>query len=262
MDYLRLVVRRSWDDSWKIFFAAPLWTIILAGLVWVIALFCQKGNRAFVVNDALISSLWTLFATATVFVGVFLFHFFYLTPKRIIAETEDELATATDKIVALEEARKARMKVSYGKDIEGCVVPDHANQGIWFRARLDLTGANVSGLEASIIGLWEDGHKVDLYGEYMVVGMCGSEQTGQTTLIREGRPEFINLLFSPGGVEKQPILSLKHYPGSVGDRVFLELNHEYEMAVVLNCDDTHPSLPFRVKLKLKSNKDVEEFQLA
>ena len=166
-----------------------------------------------------------------------------------------------DKRVVLEERMRSRIKVSCGKEIEGCVVPDNANRGIWYRVRLDLTGANVSGLEASIVDLWEDGHKVNLYGEYMIVGMCGSEQKGQTTLIREGRPEFINLLFAADDAQKPPVLSLKHYPGSIGDRVFLKLNHEYQMEMVLNCDDTHPTLPFKVKLKLNSNKDVEEFQL-
>jgi hypothetical protein len=258
MEHFRLVLRSSLSASWSLFFAAPVVTVVLAVVVWALAAFLQ--SRSFgPMMAALVSLGWTLVSTAIVFICLFLFHFIYLTPKRIIAETESKLRLSEDRIAALQQARQPRIKVSCGREIDGCVVPDH--QGIWYRARLDLTGTNVSGLEASIVGLWEDGHKVDLYGEYMVVSMCMSEQKGQTTLIREGRPEFINLLFSPGDTQKPPVLSLKHYPGSVGDRVFLKLNHEYEMAVVLNCDHPHPTVPFRVKLKLKSNKDVEEFQL-
>jgi hypothetical protein len=153
----------------------------------------------------------------------------------------------------------SRIKIRCGKDVEGCIVPDH--RGIWYRARLDLTDQNVAGLEASILGLWEDGRKVDLYGEYLIAQMCMSEQLGQTTLIREGRPEFINLVFGADDTEKPPVLTLKHYPGSLGDRAYLKLNHEYQMDMVLNCDGSHPAVPFSVKLKLESNKDIEEFQL-
>ena len=114
-----------------------------------------------------------------------------------------------------------------------------------------------------MLGLWEDGLKLNLYGEYMILQSCMSEQLGQTATIRKGRPEFINLVFLSTDTQehKPPFLTLKHYPGSVGDRVLLKLNREYQMDAVLNCDDTHPTLPFRVKLKLKSNREVEEFQV-
>lgn len=43
---------------------------------------------------ALTSLLWTLVATVIVFIGLFLFHFLYLTPRRIIAETDERLELA------------------------------------------------------------------------------------------------------------------------------------------------------------------------
>src|SRR6266550_1538908 len=248
----------SWKETCDLAFGAPFKTFLIASVGASVAVYLADRNPNGV-RDAVMSLFWGTAGSSVVFALIFLVHFLYLSPKRMVEEGEGKLRLAEDRSAALQQARQPRIKVSCGREIEGCVVPDH--QGIWYRARLDLTGTNVSGLEASIVGLWEGGHKVDLYGEYMVVSMCMSEQKGQTTLIREGRPEFINLLFSPGYTQKPPVLSLKHYPGSVGDRVFLKLNHEYQMAVVLNCDDTHPSLTFRVKLKLKSNKDVEEFQL-
>jgi len=262
MSYMPRLRKHAWVDTCNLVFGAPFKAFAISTGATALAIYLPRilaNQSADKMIEALISLGWAVVANSFVFSCVFLLHFFYLTPKRMVEEGEGKLRLAEDRIAAFQKARHPRIKVSCGRAIEGCVVPDH--QGIWYRARLDLTGTNVSGLEASIVGLWEDGHKVDLYGEYMVVSMCMSEQKGQTTLIREGRPEFINLLFSPGDTQKPPVLSLKHYPGSVGDRVFLKLNHEYQMAVVLNCDDTHPSLPFRVKLKLKNNKGVEEFQL-
>jgi hypothetical protein len=154
---------------------------------------------------------------------------------------------------------ESRIRVSCGKEVEGCVSKDH--RGIWYRARLDITGPNVSGVEASIIGIWENDVKVNLYGENVDVSMCEKEGKGQTVLMREGRPEYINLLFAAYDAGLPPVLSLKHYPAPLGERAYFKLNHEYKMSVVITCDNTHPSVPFRVKMKLKSNDELEEFQL-
>jgi hypothetical protein len=262
MDHFRLVVRRSWDDTWKAVFNSPIVTVLLAILIFALSTFIHWQRKGFSdVKDVIVIAVEGATATLIVFIVVFLFRCFYLTPKHLIAERDNELGTAIDKVAALEEARKPRIKVSCGKKIEGCVVPDH--RGIWCRARLDSTGNNVSGLEASIVGLWEDGLKLNLYGEYMILQSCMSEQLGKTATIREGRPEYINLLFLPGDTleQKVPFLTLKHYPSSVAEHVSLKPNHEYRIDAVLSCDDTHPSLPFKVEVKFKSNKEIEEFQL-
>jgi hypothetical protein len=199
--------------------------------------------------------------------GVF-YYKWKLPELKIVYATSEERTAIESNLSFLRESEtwppisarsEPRMKVSVSKDTEGCVVPDH--QGIWYRARLDSIGPGVTGLEASILGIWENGSKVNLYGEYLVASMHRSGQEGQTGAIREGRPEYINLLFAASDGGKLPVLSLKNYPSSVRDKVYFKLNHEYQMEVVLNCDDTHSSLHFKVKLKLKSYDDVEEFQL-
>src|SRR6266481_8936844 len=183
MSYISRLRKRAWADTCNLVFGAPFTTFAITTAATALAIYLPRilaNESRDKVIEALVSLLWAVTANALVFLCVFLLHFFYLTPKRMVEEAEDKLA-------ALQKARQPRIKVSCGRKVEGCVVPDH--QGIWYRARLDLTGMNVSGLEASIVGLWEDGQKVDLYGEYMVVSMCMSEQKGETTLIREGRPE-------------------------------------------------------------------------
>jgi hypothetical protein len=115
-------------------------------------------------------------------------------PKRMIATAENNAVFESErvgaiekelksKIANLEERLKSRITVRCGKDVEGCVVKDH--RGIWYRARLDMTGANVSGVEATITGIWENGAKVNLYGENLDVSMCEKEAKGQTVTMRE-----------------------------------------------------------------------------
>ena len=269
MDHFRENFRRSWDDSWQLFFAAPARTVLLAVLVWAVAALLQWRSFG-PVMAALASIVWTLIATVIVFVCLFLFHFVYLTPKRMIDAVEEKAGLEADradriekdlksKITKLEDRLKSRITVRCGKDIEGCVSRDH--RGIWYRARLDMTGPNVSGVEASIIGILENDVKVNLYGENLDVSICEKEGKGQTVLMREGRPEYINLIFAAYDATKPPVLSLKHWPAPLGDRAYFKLNHEYQMSVVITCDNPHPSVPFTVKMKLKSNEDLEEFQL-
>jgi hypothetical protein len=185
----------------------------------------------------------------------------YLGPKEYFPSEERlrELQKARREALA-EDEPKNRIAVRSGRDVEGCTVRD--TKGTWYRARLDVTGASVSSLEASIIGLWEDGVKLDLQGEVHVMSMCRCEREEQPLpQIRERRPEYINLLFAAHDSEKPPVLSLKRYLWSLGDLAYFKLLHEYQMDVILNCDDTHPSVPFSVKLKLKSNDVAEKFEL-
>jgi hypothetical protein len=162
------------------------------------------------------------------------------------------------KVLQLEERLRPRITVACGQNVGGCVVPDH--NGIWYRVRLDSTGANVSEVEPSIVRLLQDGQQIDLR-EVLVVQMCMSERLGQTAIMREGRPEYINIAFGANDTQKPPVLTLKHYPGSVGERAYLKPGYRYRLDVVLNCDNTHPSLNFAVNLKLKSNTEVEEFSV-
>ena len=163
------------------------------------------------------------------------------------------------KVLALEERLRPRITISCDRSVEGCVVPNH--MGVWYRARLDSTGPSVADLEASILRVLEDGHQVDFFGEYLVASMCMNEKMEQKPIIREGRPEYINIAFGANDSSKPTLLSLKHYPGSAGERVYLKPGCRYQMDVVLNCDNTHPTLYFTVNLKLKSNIDVEEFTM-
>jgi hypothetical protein len=262
MSHISRLRKDAWVDTCNLVFGAPFKTFIISTAATALAIYLPKilaNESADKMREALISLGWALVANTTVFMGVFLVHLLYVTPKRMVVAAENKLMLAEDSIDALQKARQPRIKAICGRDVEGCVVPNH--RGIWYRVRLDLTGNNVSSLEASIVGLWDDGQKVNLHGEYMILSMCMSEQLGQTTTIREGRPEFINLILAPGDAKGLPFLTLKHYPGSVGDRVLFQLNHEYQVDIVLNCDDAHPTLPLRVKLKLKSNEETEEFQL-
>lgn len=224
-------------------------SLVVGALLSALLCICPEWTRAHVSDtmNAFLVGLLPVTAGASVFVLRWIYSGYALYKDK------------TNKLAELQERLRPRIRVSCGSDIEGCVVPDH--RGIWYRARLDLTGVNVSGLEASIVRLSEDCRMVDLFGEYLVVSMCMSEQLGQTTLIREGRPEYINIAFAANGDEKPPVLSLKHYPGSAGDKVYLKLGHQYRMEVVLNCDDTHPALRFSVDLKLASYDRVEEFRV-
>jgi len=193
----------------------------------------------------------------TVFAVWLLIEICFVSPYRHAQGLTAQIDASESKLAVLEEASKPRIKISCAKDIEGCVVPDH--QGIWYRARLDLTGNNVSGLEASVTDLWENGVKQNLYGEYMILQMCMSEQLGKTTTIHQGRPEYINLAFvsTDPSDDKLPFLTLKHYPGSVSGHFDFKPNQEYQLGTVLNCDDTHPTLYFTVKLSFRGNKGVE-----
>jgi uncharacterized membrane protein len=272
MDHFRSVFRQSWDDSFALFFAAPKWSVAVAAVVWIGGVGWNsvanwKGWPVMVASFTGWSC--TILWPVAVFLAIFLFHVVYLTPKRMIATAEEKAVLEAEradtiekelksKIAKLEERLKSRITVRCGKDIEGCVVKDH--RGIWYRARLDMTGANVSGVEATITGIWEDDVKVNLYGKNLDVSMCEKEEKGQTVTMREGRPEYINLLFAAYDADKPPVLSLKHYPAPLGERAYFKLNHEYQMSLVVTCDNTHPSLPFRVKMKLRSNDELEEFQ--
>jgi hypothetical protein len=248
----------AWRASWTFVVENRLPAFIVAVLVPVFVACIQFKWRSLEMNTAIITAVWTLVIYVGICLTVYLVFFFYFTPKHIITELGNELAAALGNVAALEEARKPRIRAYCGKDVEGCVVPD--SRGIWYRARLEITGAEVSGLEASIVGLSENDHKLDLYGEYMVMLMGGSETKG-SKLIREGRPEYINLVFAAHDKGTPPVLSLKHYPDSIGDKVNLRLGHEYWMDIVLHCDDTHPSLPFRACIKLNANDNLEQLRM-
>jgi hypothetical protein len=212
---------------------------------------------------------WTILWPVAVFLAIFLFHAVYLTPKRMIATAENNAVFESERVSAiekelkskianLEERLKSRITVRCGKDVEGCVVKDH--RGIWYRARLDMTGANVSGVEATITGIWENGAKVNPYGENLDVSMCEKEAKGQTVTMREGRPEYINLLFVADETDKPAVLSLKSYPAPLGKSAYFKPNHEYKMSMVITCDSTHPSVPFDVVMKFKNRDELEKFQ--
>lgn len=154
---------------------------------------------------------------------------------------------------------KYRIFFSAGKNVEGCVVPDH--RGIWSRVKLESSGASVGELEASILRLWEDGERVEIYGEFLVLQMRGCETRQQKLItIREGRPEFINITLTPNE-SLDSCLTLKEYHGSVGDKVYLKPDRLYEMEGVLNCDNSHPSVPFKVEFKRTSEKDTAVFSV-
>src|SRR5438045_5848086 len=115
MDYFRLIRRRSWDDAWNAVFDSPVLTVLLAILIFLLSMLIHWYRKGFShVTDALVVAGEGAVATVLVFAGIFLFHFLYLTPKRIITETENELAAAMDKVAALEESRKSRIDVLCG----------------------------------------------------------------------------------------------------------------------------------------------------
>jgi hypothetical protein len=272
MDHFRAVARRSWDDSIALFFAMPKWSIVVAAVVWIGGIVGKSMSNwkgwTLVLAGLTGWSAWTILWPVAVFAAIFLFHLVYLTPTRMIAEAEttagDERERSeriqrefTAKVARLEGRLKSRITVRCGKDIEGCVSKDHS--GIWYRARLDLKGPNVSSVEASITGIWENDVKHNIYGENLDVCMCEKEGKGQTVTMREGRPEYINLFFVAHDPAKPPVLSLKHYPAPLGGRAYFKLNHEYRMTLVVTCDNTHPSIPFGVKMKFKSRDELEEF---
>lgn len=58
-------------------------------VVWALATWMQTGKWLSVMN-ALLGAGWTLLSTVIVFVALFLVHFCYLTPKRMLAEAATE----------------------------------------------------------------------------------------------------------------------------------------------------------------------------
>jgi hypothetical protein len=103
MDHLRLILRRSWDDSFTLFFAAPIWTVITAVVVWVLTLRLQWKGLGAMIAALPPGFVWTVFAPVIVFVGIFLFHCGYLTPKRLMAETAKERDVALEKLAVWEQ---------------------------------------------------------------------------------------------------------------------------------------------------------------
>jgi hypothetical protein len=268
--YLRDVLSRSWSESWELVTGNKAITFVIGLLAMLLGILLKRCVLHQEAMGALTDLLFGALALALFWSVFFLFHACYLTPKRMIEaeeqKTSDESARADriekdlkSKIEHLEDRLKSRITVRCGNDVEGCIVKD--DRGVWYRARLDMTGANVSGVETTITGIWENGAKVNLYGENLDVQMCEKEAKGQTVTMREGRPEYINLLFVAYEADKPPVLRLKSYPLPLGERAYFKINHEYRMSMVITCDSTHPSVPFNVKMKFKSRDELEEFQL-
>jgi hypothetical protein len=145
-DYFKKVFCEARKETWDWVFADRPFTVIIATGVACFAIYLQRrfgGQSSPQMIDALVSIAYGLIAYAVVFILIFGAHFFYLTPKRMLEEGEGKLRLAEDRIAALQQARQPRIKVSCGREIDGCVVPDH--QGIWYRARLDLAGPECIG---------------------------------------------------------------------------------------------------------------------
>jgi hypothetical protein len=97
MEYFRPVLRRSWDDAWSVFFAAPKVNLLALVAVWVLSILLQGGKWSSVVNGVR-GLVWTLLATAIVFIVIFLVHLLYLTPKRLVGEVGEKLDLAEDRV--------------------------------------------------------------------------------------------------------------------------------------------------------------------
>jgi hypothetical protein len=109
MEHFRANLRRSLNASWSLFFAAPVVTVVLAIAVWVLSLWLQSGKWGFILN-ALAGLAWTLVSTLIVFGALFLVHFLYLIPKRMIAETESQLKDAEDRAKTVANAYEAQLQ--------------------------------------------------------------------------------------------------------------------------------------------------------
>jgi hypothetical protein len=139
--------------------------------------------------------------------------------------------TLTEKLDALEEQMKSRIKVSCGKSVDQSVVP--ADGETWFRARLDLKGCTpVPDIEASVVELWEDEGKVALQ-ECLILtmypGVMKSHDDKRT--LYEGKPEFVDVIRVGDGIAHFP---LKFYPRSVNHAALLKPKHTYRIIVVIN----------------------------
>ncbi len=112
MDHIRAILSKSLDDSIALFFAAPKWSVAVAALVWIGGVGWNsvanwKGWPVMVASFTGWS--WTILWPLAVFLAIFLFHFVCLTPKRMIADAEQNATDEADRADRIEKDLKSQI---------------------------------------------------------------------------------------------------------------------------------------------------------
>jgi hypothetical protein len=108
MSYVSRVRKDAWGDTCNLVFGAPFKTFAISTLAIALAIYLARifaNESADKVKEAAVSLGWATAANVLLFAFGFLVHFFYLTPRRLLAE-------ADSKVITLEERMKPRIKVS------------------------------------------------------------------------------------------------------------------------------------------------------
>jgi hypothetical protein len=238
MSYLSRLRKDAWVDTCNLVFGAPFKTFAIATLAIALAIYLPRilaNESADKLKEALVSLGWATAANVLLFTCAFLVHFFYLTPRRLLAE-------ADSKVITLEERMKPRIKVSGDRQTENCFTI--GGEIFYFRARLDSLGIDpILNVEAHVMALRKEGVSIPV-GEYPQLMM----HPGTPTLpaLKYKVPGFIDVI-KTDPENGRPILALAWSYASI-DRWIVASEDVYEIDITIS-STTAPPKDFTFEFK-------------